>query len=122
MGGPALVPCFASRWSGSALKCCCLGACLCWLHEVIQRREVVHEPAGLGWAGLAPVYGTALDSMAQCRARPCPALPCPALPGAEVNLVNLERVGFNLRNFDMVLIWKVGHRLAPNCLVLPMPC
>lgn len=26
---------------------------------------------------------------------------------AEVNLVNLERVGFNLRNFDMVFIWKV---------------
>jgi hypothetical protein len=25
---------------------------------------------------------------------------------AEVNLVNLERVGFNLRNFDMVFIWK----------------
>lgn len=23
-----------------------------------------------------------------------------------MNLVNLERVGFNLRNFDMVFIWK----------------
>ena len=27
-------------------------------------------------------------------------------PTAEVNLVNLERVGFNLRNFDMIFIWK----------------
>lgn len=26
----------------------------------------------------------------------------PCLAAAEVNLVNLERVGFNLRNFDMV--------------------
>lgn len=25
----------------------------------------------------------------------------------EVNLVNLERVGFNLRNFDMIFVWKV---------------
>lgn len=29
---------------------------------------------------------------------------------AEVNLVNLERVGFNLRNFDMVFIWKDLNR------------
>ena len=28
---------------------------------------------------------------------------------AEVNLVNMERVGFNLRNFDMIFIWKVGQ-------------
>ena len=26
---------------------------------------------------------------------------------SEVNLVNLERVGFNLRNFDMTLVFKV---------------
>ena len=26
----------------------------------------------------------------------------------EVAIVNLERVGFNLRNFDMVIIFKVG--------------
>jgi hypothetical protein len=30
---------------------------------------------------------------------------------AEVNLVNLERVGFNLRNFDMVFVWKVWSGL-----------
>ena len=29
---------------------------------------------------------------------------------AEVNLVNLERVGFNLRNFDMIFIWKDLNR------------
>lgn len=28
----------------------------------------------------------------------------------EVNLVNLERVGFNLRNFDMMFIWKDLNR------------
>ena len=27
-----------------------------------------------------------------------------------MNLVNLERVGFNLRNFDMVFIWKDLNR------------
>jgi nucleosome binding factor SPN SPT16 subunit len=32
------------------------------------------------------------------------------LLNAEVNLVNLERVGFNLRNFDMVFIWKDLNR------------
>ena len=26
-----------------------------------------------------------------------------------VAIVNLERVGFNLRNFDMVIVFKVGH-------------
>ena len=33
-----------------------------------------------------------------------------AAAAAEVNLVNLERVGFNLRNFDMVFIWKDLNR------------
>lgn len=27
---------------------------------------------------------------------------------SEVNVVNLERVGFNLRNFDMTLVFKVN--------------
>lgn len=40
--------------------------------------------------------------------RPALLLPHPA--AAEVNLVNLERVGFNLRNFDMVFIWKDLNR------------
>lgn len=36
-----------------------------------------------------------------------PPTPTPTHPvPLEVNLVNLERVGFNLRNFDMVFIWK----------------
>lgn len=39
--------------------------------------------------------------------RPAPApTPTPRTHPLEVNLVNLERVGFNLRNFDMVLVWK----------------
>lgn len=33
-------------------------------------------------------------------------MPFTVIPLSEVNLVNLERVGFNLRNFDMVFIWK----------------
>ncbi len=39
---------------------------------------------------------------------PCSRPPCHC--GPEVNLVNLERVGFNLRNFDMVFIWKDLNR------------
>lgn len=37
----------------------------------------------------------------------CPPRPRPpaSRPPPEVNLVNLERVGFNLRNFDMVRWW-----------------
>lgn len=40
----------------------------------------------------------------------------------EVNVVNLERVGFNLRNFDLVIIWKVGWwmvRLRDGLRALP---
>jgi len=33
-------------------------------------------------------------------------MPFTVIPLAEVNLVNLERVGFNLRNFDMIFVWK----------------
>lgn len=33
-------------------------------------------------------------------------MPFTVIPLSEVNLVNLERVGFNLRNFDMIFIWK----------------
>lgn len=39
-----------------------------------------------------------------------PPAATPLRPRAEVNLVNLERVGFNLRNFDMVFIWKDLNR------------
>lgn len=28
---------------------------------------------------------------------------------ADINVVNLERVGFGLRNFDMAIVPKVGH-------------
>lgn len=37
-------------------------------------------------------------------------LPFTAITLPEVNLVSLERVGFNLRNFDMILIWKDLNR------------
>ncbi len=33
-------------------------------------------------------------------------MPFTVIALSEVNLVNLERVGFNLRNFDMIFIWK----------------
>ena len=33
-------------------------------------------------------------------------MPFTVIPLSEVNLVNLERVGFNLRNFDMIFVWK----------------
>ncbi|KAL6771432.1 hypothetical protein ACKKBG_A26355 [Auxenochlorella protothecoides x Auxenochlorella symbiontica] len=33
-------------------------------------------------------------------------MPFTVITLAEVNVVNLERVGFNLRNFDLVIIWK----------------
>ncbi len=50
-------------------------------------------------------------------------LPC-VLGAAEVNLVNLERVGFNLRNFDMVLIMKVTRSYCRhfNCLTCRGRC
>lgn len=35
-------------------------------------------------------------------------MPFTVITLSEVNLVNMERVGFNLRNFDMVFIYKVG--------------
>ncbi|EFN58683.1 hypothetical protein CHLNCDRAFT_140286 [Chlorella variabilis] len=37
-------------------------------------------------------------------------MPFTVITLGEVNLVNLERVGFNLRNFDMVFIWKDLNR------------
>lgn len=70
-------------------------------------------PEACGCAG--PVRAS---SAQLCTHMPWPHHPTPSLlqhsapaPGvwcAEVNLVNLERVGFNLRNFDMIFIWKVG--------------
>ncbi len=37
-------------------------------------------------------------------------MPFTVITLSEVNLVNLERVGFNLRNFDLVFIWKDLNR------------
>ena len=37
----------------------------------------------------------------------------------EVAIVNLERVGFNLRNFDMVIIFKVRR---PQLSTIPVSC
>lgn len=34
-------------------------------------------------------------------------MPFTVITMAEVNIINLERVGFNLRNFDMTLVFKV---------------
>ena len=37
----------------------------------------------------------------------------------EVAIVNLERVGFNLRNFDMVIIFKV---ITFQCFLVQLLC
>ena len=34
-------------------------------------------------------------------------MPFTVITMTEVNIVNLERVGFNLKNFDMTLVFKV---------------
>ena len=34
-------------------------------------------------------------------------MPFTVITMSEVNIINLERVGFNLRNFDMTLVFKV---------------
>jgi nucleosome binding factor SPN SPT16 subunit len=54
----------------------------------------------------APFAAQRFDSLRQ----PCYSPFCPSPFLSEVNLVNLERVGFNLRNFDMVFIWKDLNR------------
>lgn len=43
-------------------------------------------------------------------------MPFTVITMSEVNIVNLERVGFNLRNFDMAMVFKVGPfpLRAPN--------
>ena len=38
-------------------------------------------------------------------------MPFTVLTMAEVNIVNLERVGFNLRNFDMTIVFKARRAL-----------
>lgn len=35
-------------------------------------------------------------------------MPFTVITMADVTIVNLERVGFNLRNFDMTIVFKVG--------------
>ena len=37
-------------------------------------------------------------------------MPFTVITMTEVNIVNLERVGFNLKNFDMTLVFKVGFK------------
>ena len=39
-------------------------------------------------------------------------MPFTVLTMAEVNIVNLERVGFNLRNFDMTIVFKARCALV----------
>ena len=39
-----------------------------------------------------------------------------------VAIVNLERVGFNLRNFDMVVVYKVCSVLVSACMVVCAMC
>jgi Histone chaperone Rttp106-like len=41
-------------------------------------------------------------------------MPFTVITCADVLLVNLERVGFNLRNFDMTIVFKVCTPLAPG--------
>ena len=45
-------------------------------------------------------------------------MPFTVITVADINLVNLERVGFNLRNFDMTIVFKAW---PPTPLRLPMP-
>jgi nucleosome binding factor SPN SPT16 subunit len=33
-------------------------------------------------------------------------MPFTCITLSDINIVNMERVGFNLRNFDMVFVWK----------------
>ena len=42
-------------------------------------------------------------------------MPFTVVACAEILLVNLERVGFNLRNFDMTIIYKVCDPLLICC-------
>ena len=42
-------------------------------------------------------------------------MPFTVITMTEVNIVNLERVGFNLKNFDMTLVFKAS--LCKSCLV-----
>lgn len=46
-------------------------------------------------------------------------IPFTVITLSEVNLVNLERVGFNLRNFDMVFIWKDLNREVARIDAIP---
>ena len=46
-------------------------------------------------------------------------MPFTVIPLSEVNLVNLERVGFNLRNFDMIFIWKDINREVSRIDTIP---
>ena len=46
-------------------------------------------------------------------------MPFTVITLSEVNLVNLERVGFNLRNFDMVFIWKDLNREVGRIDAIP---
>ena len=40
-------------------------------------------------------------------------MPFTVITMTEVNIVNLERVGFNLKNFDMTLVFKVSPTSEP---------
>lgn len=47
-------------------------------------------------------------------------MPFTVITMTEVNIVNLERVGFNLKNFDMTLVFKVP---LPSCSKkFPLAC
>ena len=46
--------------------------------------------------------------------------PSTVITMADVGIVNLERVGFSLRNFDMTFVYKVSRPLFP--VVLRLAC
>jgi nucleosome binding factor SPN SPT16 subunit len=49
-------------------------------------------------------------------------MPFTVITMTEVNIVNLERVGFNLKNFDMTLVFKVPPPPLPRKpLTQPLP-
>ncbi len=39
-------------------------------------------------------------------------MPFVVVPLEDIEIINLERVGFNLKNFDMAIVFKVGAGLC----------
>lgn len=61
-----------------------------------------------------------LTTAAPCPRRPLQVelteMPFVVVPLEDIEIINLERVGFNLKNFDMAIVFKVGRGVC--CAVL----